>query len=48
MADEYPRVCIVTTHRPTVLTMCTRVYQIRDKRLTLLSDDEVEQLIREF
>ena len=48
MADEYPRVCIVTTHRPSVLTMCTRVYQIRDKRLTLLSDDEVEQLIREF
>ncbi len=48
MADEYPRVCIVTTHRPTVLNMCTRVYRICDKRLDLLTDEEVEQLITDF
>ena len=48
MADRYPRVCIVTTHRPTVLTMCTRVYRICDKRLVLLSDLEIEQLIKDF
>ena len=25
MQDTYPRTCIVTTHRPTVLNICTRV-----------------------
>ena len=48
MRDEYPRVCIVTTHRPTVLTLCTRVYRIRDRRLDLLTGEQVEELIREF
>ena len=48
MRDEYPRVCIVTTHRPTVLTLCTRVYRIRDRRLELLTGEQVEELIREF
>ena len=32
MTDTYPRLCIVTTHRPTVLTLCNRVYAIRDKQ----------------
>ncbi len=48
MRDEYPRVCIVTTHRPTVLTLCTRVYRIRDRRLELLTGEQVEEMIREF
>ena len=48
MRDEYPRVCIVTTHRPTVLTLCTRVYRIRDRRLDLLTGEQVEEMIREF
>ena len=48
MADEYPRVCIVTTHRPTVLTMCTRVYKIRDKQCQMLEGEEVQQLLRDF
>jgi ABC-type multidrug transport system fused ATPase/permease subunit len=48
MRDEYPRVCIVTTHRPTVLTLCTRVYRIRDRRLELLTGEQVEQLISDF
>ena len=48
MRDEYPRVCIVTTHRPTVLTLCTRVYRIRDRRMELLTGEQVEELIREF
>lgn len=48
MADEYPRVCIVTTHRPTVLTMCTRVYRISGKQLELLTQEEVEQMITDF
>ena len=36
MQDTYPRTCIVTTHRPTVLNICTRVYAIRDKRCEVL------------
>ena len=48
MTYEYPRVCIVTTHRPTVLTLCTRVYRIREKRLELLDEEEVKGLIRDF
>lgn len=48
MADTYPRTCIVTTHRPTVLNMCTRVYVIRDKQCKVLGQEEIEQLIKEF
>ena len=45
---SYPRTCIVTTHRPTVLTMCDRVYAIRDKQCTVLDQEEVDTLIRDF
>ena len=48
MADDYPRLCIVTTHRPTVLTMCNRVYEISDKKMRVLTQDEVNSLIRDF
>ena len=48
MKDEYPRTCIVTTHRPTVLTICNRVYEIKDKKLTVLDDIEIDKLIRDF
>ena len=48
MADEYPRVCIVTTHRPTVLTMCKRVYKISNKQCSVLTDEEVEKLLKDF
>ncbi|MDD6789510.1 MAG: ABC transporter ATP-binding protein [Lachnospira sp.] len=48
MTDSYPRVVIVTTHRPTVLSMCTRVYQIRDLTCTKLDRDQIEKLIRDF
>lgn len=30
--DTYPRTCIVTTHRPTVLSACNRIYTIKDKQ----------------
>lgn len=48
MSDNYPRTCIVTTHRPTVLTMCNRVYAIRNKQCTVLEQEEVEAMIRDF
>ena len=46
--DEKPRTCIVTTHRPTVLKHCNRVYQIRDKECKCLTEREVAALIEDF
>ena len=48
MQDTYPRTCIVTTHRPTVLNICTRVYAIRDKKCEVLDEVEIERMMREF
>ena len=36
--------CIVSTHRPSVLTMCTRAYRVEDGRLTQLTDEEIRNL----
>jgi len=48
MNDERPRTCIVTTHRPTVLSACTRVYAIRDKKCVVLNDEEIDEMVRGF
>ena len=48
MQDEKPRTCIVTTHRPTVLSACTRVYAIRDKKCVVLNEEEVDEMVRGF
>ncbi len=46
--DESPRTCIVTTHRPTVLKACDRVYEICDKGCKLLPKEEIERRIAGF
>ncbi len=48
MGDEHPRTCIVTTHRPTVLSECSRVYEIRDKKCEILDEQEIEELVQRF
>jgi len=48
MKDDYPRTCIVTTHRPTVLEVCTRVYAIRDKKCQVIGSEEIHRMIEEF
>jgi ABC-type multidrug transport system fused ATPase/permease subunit len=48
MQDTYPRTCIITTHRPTVLSMCHKVYAIRNKRCELLNREEIIQMEAEF
>lgn len=48
MNDDKPRTCIVTTHRPTVLSSCTRVYAIRDKKCVVLSGEEIDEMVRGF
>lgn len=48
MSDKSPRTCIVTTHRPTVLSICTRVYAIREKGCVLLDDNAIEEMRCDF
>ncbi len=40
--------CIITTHRPTVLSVCDRVYMINDKKITELVRGEIDNLMREL
>ena len=42
------KTCIVTTHRPTVLNMCQRVYRVVDTRVTELSEEESSRLAMDF
>ena len=48
MEDTYPRTCIVTTHRPTVINICTRVYAIRAKQCQVLTEEEIQEMVKEF
>ena len=49
IVQQHPnKTCIVTTHRPTVLSLCDRVYQIADGTCRVLTSGEVEQLITDF
>ena len=42
------KTCIVTTHRPTVLNLCQRVYRVVDTRVTELSEEESSRLAMDF
>lgn len=42
------KTCIVTTHRPSVLTLCQRVYRVTDRQATELTQDEAAQLAMDF
>ena len=42
------KTCIVTTHRPSVLSMCQRGYRIMDTQLTELSNEEAEKMSMDF
>ena len=48
MQDTYPRTCIVTTHRPTVLNICSRVYAIRNKRCEVLDEAAICRMMEDF
>ena len=38
----------VTTHRPTVLGICTRVYAIRDKKCEVVGETEIAEMEKDF
>lgn len=48
MESNSKRTCIVTTHRPSVLNMCDRVYRISDSRVNLVDQSEVDMMIVDF
>ena len=49
LVQQYPhKTCIVTTHRPTVIGLCRRVYQVSDGGLRQLSAEEAQRLAMEF
>ena len=39
---------ILTTHRPTVLSMCDRVYRVVERKITQLSQEEIDVITRNF
>ena len=39
---------IVTTHRPSVLNLCQRVYRVMDTEITELDEEESERMAMDF
>ncbi|WP_026657847.1 ABC transporter ATP-binding protein [Butyrivibrio sp. AC2005] len=48
MKKDPKKTVILTTHRPTVLSMCDRVYRIADKRVNVIGDTDIKKLMDEF
>ena len=42
------KTCIVTTHRPSVLNLCQRVYRVVDTKVTPLSEEESAKMAMDF
>ena len=42
------KTCIVTTHRPSVLNMCQRVYRVMDTKITQLYEEESSRMAMDF
>lgn len=42
------KTCIVTTHRPSVLNMCQRVYRVMETKLTELTEEEAGKMAIDF
>lgn len=48
MGGVRKRTCILTTHRPSVLSMCDRVYRIADRQVREIGEEEIRQVMNEF
>lgn len=42
------KTCVVTTHRPSVLNLCRRVYRVMDGRLAELTEEESSRMAMDF
>lgn len=40
LSDDYPRTCIISTHRPEVMELCDKVYKITEGELVLCDKEE--------
>ena len=48
MKQRPNKTCIVSTHRPSVLNMCQRVYRVMDTKITELDEAESSRMVQEF
>ena len=48
MKQRPNKTCIVSTHRPSVLNMCQRVYRILDTRITELDEEASSRMVQDF
>ena len=42
------KTCIITTHRPSVLSMCDRIYKISGCKLEVMESEAVEKMVMDF
>lgn len=42
------KTCIVTTHRPSVLNLCQRVYRVVEAQITELDEEESSRMAMDF
>lgn len=48
MKSTRGKTCIVTTHRPSVLNMCTRVYRVSAQSVIQLNEEELQRYVFEL
>lgn len=48
MKRDKNKTCILTTHRPSVLTACDRVYRINDGKVDIIGEEDIQRLLNEF
>ena len=42
------KTCIVTTHRPSVLNLCQRVYRVMQTHVTELDEETSARMVQDF
>ena len=49
IVQQHPnKTCIVTTHRPSVLNLCQRVYRVMDTKVTELDEETSSRMAQDF
>ena len=48
MSNDKCRICLLTTHRPSVLSMCDKVYKISERKTKVIGAEEIRKLMDEF
>ncbi|MBQ6569630.1 MAG: ABC transporter ATP-binding protein, partial [Clostridia bacterium] len=48
MSSKSKKTCLVTTHRPSVLNMCSRIYRVDSTKVSVLSEEDAAKISMEF